>query len=228
MSTSTRERMRDHRRGLREQGLRPIQIWVPDIHSPRFAEQAHLQSLAVATSSLAEEDQAFIDAVSDPVAEPIPEVVREPPAGFGHGVHAARIGSVLQAWAERHEAGVVCAAETGFVLFRDPDTVRAPDAAFVSEERLAQVADREPFFEGAPDLAVEVVSPGDRAPEVAAKVRDYLGAGSRQVWIIRPRERTLTVHRPGAAPRHLGADTTLEGGDVLPGFSLRVARIFGE
>jgi len=156
------------------------------------------------------------------------DVVREPPAGFGHGVQAARIGSFLQVWVERHGAGVVCGAETGFVLFRDPDTVRAPDAAFVSEERLAQVADREPFFEGAPDLAVEVVSPGDRAPEVAAKVRDYLCAGSRQVWIIRPRERTLTVHRPGAAPLHLGADATLEGGDVLPGFSLRVARIFGE
>ena len=155
------------------------------------------------------------------------DVVREPPAGFGHGVQAARIGSFLQAWAERHGAGVVCGAETGFVLFRDPDTVRAPDAAFVSRERVAQVTDRERFFEGAPDLAVEVVSPGDRAPEVAAKIRDYLAAGSRQVWIVRPRERTLTIHRPGAAPLHLGANATLEGGDVLPGFSLRIARIFG-
>lgn len=154
-------------------------------------------------------------------------VVREPPAGFGHGVHAARIGSFLQVWVETHGAGVVCSAETGFVLFRDPDTVRAPDAAFVSWERVAQVADREPFFEGAPDLAVEVVSPGDTAPEVAAKVRDYLAAGSRQVWIVRPRERTITVHRPGAAPLHLGADARLEGGDTLPGFSLPVARIFG-
>ena len=156
------------------------------------------------------------------------DVVREPPAGFGHGVHAAKIGSFLQVWVETHGAGVVCGAETGFVLFRDPDTVRAPDAAFVSRERLAQVTDREPFFEGAPDLAVEVVSPGDAAREVAAKVRDYLAAGSRQVWIVRPRERTLTVHWPGAAPLHLGADATLDGGDVLPGFSLRVARIFGE
>ena len=71
MSTSTRERMREHRRRLREQGLRPIQIWVPDIRSPGFAEQAHLQSLAVATSSHAEEDQAFIDAVPDSLTETI-------------------------------------------------------------------------------------------------------------------------------------------------------------
>ena len=73
MSKSARERVRDHRRRLREQGLRPIQIWVPDVRSPGFAEQAHLQSLAVATSSQAEEDQAFIDAVSEPLTEPIPE-----------------------------------------------------------------------------------------------------------------------------------------------------------
>jgi Uma2 family endonuclease len=73
-----------------------------------------------------------------------------------------------------------------------------------------------------------VVSPGDTPPEVAAKVRDHLAAGSRQVWIIRPRERTVTVHRLGAAPHHLGTADTLDGGDVLAGFSLPVAKIFGE
>ncbi len=156
------------------------------------------------------------------------DLIREPPAGFGHGVHVSRIGFYLQAWVEEQGAGVVCGAETGFVLFRSPDTVRAPDAAFVARERVAQVTDRERYFEGAPDLAVEVVSPGDPAPQVDAKVRDYLDAGSRQVWIVRPREQMVTVHRPGAAPLDLGADDDLEGGDVLPGFSLPVARIFGE
>lgn len=178
--------------------------------------------------SLTAED-LFRLALSDLRAEVVRgDLVREPPAGFGHGVHASRIGSFLQSWVEEHRAGVVCGAETGFVLFRDPDTVRAPDAAYVSRDRVARVTDREPFFEGAPDLAVEVVSPGDTAPDVAAKVRDYLAAGSRQVWILRPRERTVTVHRPGAPPHHLGAADTLDGGDVLAGFSLPVARIFGE
>jgi Uma2 family endonuclease len=106
-------------------------------------------------------------------------------------------------------------------------SVRAPDAAFVTRERAERFADREKYFEGAPDLAAEVVSPGDSGREVAEKVGDYLAAGTRLVWVIDPRRRTVTVHRPGADPQTLGPDDLLEGGDLLPGFALPVSRLVG-
>ena len=155
------------------------------------------------------------------------DLVCEPPAGFENGVRSAGIGYHLRRFIEDHPIGVVCGAETGFVLFRNPDTVRAPDAAFVTRERAERVADREKYFEGAPDLAAEVVSPGDSRREVAEKVHDYLAAGTRLVWVIDPRRRTVTVHRPGADPRVLRPDGLLEGGDLLPGFSLPVSRLVG-
>jgi len=155
------------------------------------------------------------------------DLVCEPPAGFEHGVRTAGIGYHLQRFVEDHPIGVVCGAETGFVLFRDPDTVRAPDVAFVTRERAERFAEKEKYFEGAPDLAAEVVSPGDSMREVAEKVRDYLAAGTRQVWIIDSKRRSVTVHRPDADPRVLGPDDLLEGGDLLPGFSLRVSRLVG-
>lgn len=154
------------------------------------------------------------------------DLVCEPPAGFGHGVGVAKIGYFLQRYVEEHPIGIVCGAETGFVLFRGPDTVRGPDAAFVARERAERQADLEKFFEGAPDLAVEVLSPTNSEREVAEKVDDYLAAGTRLVWVVRPRRRTVTVHRPDAEPRLLGPGDRLDGGDLLPGFSLPVERLF--
>jgi Uma2 family endonuclease len=153
------------------------------------------------------------------------DLVCEPPAGFEHGVRTAGLGYHLQSFIEAHPVGVVCGAETGFVLFRNPDTVRAPDAAFVTRERAECFVTKEKYFEGAPDLAAEVVSPGDSRREVTEKVRDYLAAGTRLVWVIDPRRRTVTVHQPGADPQILGPEDLLEGGDVLPGFALPVSRL---
>lgn len=155
------------------------------------------------------------------------DLVCEPPAGFEHGVGAAGIGYFLQRYVEDHPIGVVCGAETGFVLFRNPDTVRAPDAAFVTRERAERVVEREKYFEGAPDLAAEVVSPGDSRREVAEKVQDYLAAGTRLVWIIDRRRKSVTVHRPSVEPQVLGPDDHLHGGDLLPGFSVPVSRLVG-
>jgi Uma2 family endonuclease len=154
------------------------------------------------------------------------DLVCEPPAGFDHGVRGTKLSFHLQAYVEQNPVGVVCGADTGFVLFRNPDTVRAPDAAFVTAERAARQERREFYFEGAPDLAAEVVSPGDSEREVAAKVADYLAAGSRLVWVVRPRRQTVTVHEPGKPPRTLTADGVLDGGDLLPGFALPVRALF--
>jgi Uma2 family endonuclease len=154
------------------------------------------------------------------------EIVKMSPAGFEHGAIALAIAAFLRAFVRQHKLGTVCAAETGFILTRDPDTVRAPDAAFVAAERVARQQRKEGFFEGPPDLAVEVVSPGDTDEEVEARILDYLGAGTQLVWIVRPKTRTITVYRSLKNVRVLTTQDSLEGDDVLPGFSIPVAEVF--
>jgi Uma2 family endonuclease len=153
------------------------------------------------------------------------EIVRMAPAGEEHGEIAISIGGFLHQYVRQHKLGKVYAAETGFVLSRDPDTVRAPDVAFVSAERLKRKA-RAAYFEGSPDLAVEVVSPSEREGEVKAKVQNYLCAGAKLMWIIRPPAQTITIHRPQSQPRVLTLDDTLDGEDGVPGFAVPVRDIF--
>lgn len=152
-------------------------------------------------------------------------VVREPMPSFGHGSASARIARFLLEWVESRELGEVV-GECGFVVQRDPDTVRGPDAAFVSAERLAAWSGDGPFFEGAPDLAVEVLSPSNTRGEVERKVREYLAAGARLVWVVDPASRSVTAYRTGEASRRVGPDDSLDGSDILPGFTLPVSRIF--
>jgi Uma2 family endonuclease len=154
------------------------------------------------------------------------EIVTMSPAGFEHGAIALTIAAFLRAFVRQNKLGTVCAAETGFILTRDPDTVRAPDAAFVAAERVARQQRKEGFFDGPPDLAVKVVSPGDTDDEVEAKILDYLNAGTKLVWIVRPKTRTITVYRSLKNVRVLTTQESLEGDDVLPGFSVLVAEIF--
>jgi Uma2 family endonuclease len=154
------------------------------------------------------------------------EVVRLTPAGGEHGVIALRIGARLLAFVEAHDLGAVCAAETGFLVARDPDTVRAPDAAFVSRERMAGGPPPRRFWPFAPDLAVEVVSPSERAEEVQERVRDWFTGGVRRLWLVYPGLRTVHVFRSPSEVRILGRGETLEGEDVLPGFACPVAEIF--
>jgi Uma2 family endonuclease len=154
------------------------------------------------------------------------EVISMPPAGYEHGEIAGYILVRLGGFVLQHRLGKVYAAETGFVLARDPDTVRAPDAAFVTAERSAAQKRRRGFFDGAPDLAVEVVSPDDADEAVQAKVLDYLQAGARMVWVIRPQTRTITTYRSLTQIRLLTEADTLDGEDLLPGFSLPVREIF--
>ena len=153
------------------------------------------------------------------------QLVREPPPGFEHGGISAAVGARLLAFVHEHRLGRVF-GEAGYLLASDPDTVRAPDASFVSTERLATAGRRGPYLVGAPDLAVEVVSPGNTRHEVVQKVGEYLAAGARAVWVIDPRRRTVTVHRPGCDPFPLGAGETLDGNEILPGFRLPVSEIF--
>jgi Uma2 family endonuclease len=154
------------------------------------------------------------------------EVVRMTPAGGEHGVVAMRIGARLLVHAEAHGLGVVCAAETGFLIRREPDTVRAPDVAFVARERIPAGGPPKAFWMLAPDLAVEVVSPSERGEDTQQRIRDWLEAGVRCVWVIYPTLRTVHVLRSLAAARILQAGDLLSGEDVLPGFTCPVAELF--
>lgn len=153
------------------------------------------------------------------------EIVEMVPPGAEHGRVAARLTMRLANYAECKRLGVVY-GETGFRVARDPDTVRAPDVAFVRASRASKATAG--FFEGAPDLAIEVVSPNDSAAELFAKVQDWLGAGAATVWVVDPRTQTVSVYGPRGSAHVLSAADRLAGDDVLPGFDLPVAEIFAE
>lgn len=147
------------------------------------------------------------------------------PAGFEHGQIAMLVGASLSSYVRERGIGTVTAAETGFILRRDPDTVRAPDVGFVSRERVVATHG---FFPGAPDLAIEVVSPGDTYSEVDAKVLDWLRAGARMVIVIDPQKKSAVVHRSVNETLRVGVDGILDGGDVVPGWKLPLAELFNE
>ncbi len=149
----------------------------------------------------------------------------EPP-GFGHGRVAMRIAALLDAHVVANGLGVVVAAETGFVLATDPDTVRAPDAAFVRRERFEALGDTVKHWPEAPDLAVEVVSPTERFSGIQDKALAWLAAGTRLVLVADPPLRTITAYRSPQDIRVHEQGKTIDASDAVPGWSLPVADAF--
>lgn len=139
---------------------------------------------------------------------------------------ALRLAARVFSFVESHDLGVVFTAETGFHLASDPDTVRAPDLAFVRRERIPESGIPTGYWPGAPDLAVEVISPGDTYEEVEEKVSQWLGAGTLLVWIVNPRHRTVTVRSEADTARILSDTDDLLGGQLLPGFRCAIAKLF--
>jgi Uma2 family endonuclease len=152
------------------------------------------------------------------------ELTGRPYAGCEEGVIAAHIAGTLGEFVHRCQLGVVVSG-TGFQTACNPDTVRAPDVAFVCAQRVPARLPRG-YFEGAPDLAVEVLSPDDRASEVMAKVEDWLEASCREVWVVDPKTQTVSVHRSRNETLILHAADRLTSDPLLPGFSVSVAEIF--
>ncbi len=149
------------------------------------------------------------------------------PGGGLHGRIIMHLSVTLTQYIEDHQLGEVYAAETGFLLKKKPDTVLAPDFAFVRSERVITGPDEEGYLPLAPDFAVEIVSRSQRRPQMAAKARRWLDAGTRLVWVVWPKAQRIDVWRAGETqPVTLGAGDTLEGYDVLPGFTHPVAAIF--
>ncbi len=152
-------------------------------------------------------------------------LVREPQPKELHGSVQAWPAHHLLDFVERRELGLVV-TESGYVLSEQRQTVRGPDVAFVAAARLEGGPLEEHFRRGAPDLAVEILSPSNRRAEVAEKVSEYLAAGARAVWLVDPRKRLVTVHQPGADPHVYAAGDELDGGEVLPGFRLPLSTLF--
>jgi Uma2 family endonuclease len=154
------------------------------------------------------------------------ELVQLPMSSMESSSIAAVIIGELIAFVRPQRLGLVMATDGAYILGRDPDTTRVPDASFIRADRVPPPAERRRFANLAPDLAVEVISPSDRASEVTTKVLTYLEKGVRLVWVVDPPTRTVTIYAPDGNARVLHDTDTLDGGDVLPGFSLPVIDIF--
>lgn len=148
------------------------------------------------------------------------------PAGGKHGRIAVRINKLLAIHVDDHGLGETFAAETGFLLATNPDTVRAPDAAFVNREKMNSLADDSGFLPFAPDLAAEVVSPHDSFVDVEEKAFTWLDSGTRLVIIVEPESETIHAYRSRSNIRVLGSEEVLDASDVVDGWQLRVSEVF--
>lgn len=153
-------------------------------------------------------------------------LVEMAPSGDTHTELGVWLAHLLINYVTPNDLGTVSGADGGYVLFHDPDTVRSPDVGFIAKARLKPRTGK--FYEMAPDLAVEIVSPNDTASEVRAKVKEYFQAGVRLVWVVYPNDRSVDVHRPNQPTVSLEVGETLDGGEVLPGFTLPVKDIFAQ
>jgi Uma2 family endonuclease len=148
------------------------------------------------------------------------------PGSWRHGKVISRLNSRLESYVEEHGLGVVFGAETGFRLASNPDTVRAPDVSFIAKEHLPAQEPVEAYWPGAPDLAVEVTSPGDRRSEIEEKIQAWLSAGCVAVWIVDPKTKTGAIHRSNADVQIVAAGEILQGDPIVPGFSCSLTEVF--
>jgi Uma2 family endonuclease len=154
------------------------------------------------------------------------ELITMSPAGQEHGAITINLTVLLAQHVKANKLGIVFAAETGFKLESDPDTVRAPDVSFIRRARVEREGISKGYGAGAPDLAVEVLSPDDSPRKVEKKTGDWFAGGALEVWNVNPRKRTVTVHHSTADATTLTEDEELDGGALLPGFRCRVSEVF--
>ena len=151
-------------------------------------------------------------------------IVREPPSTY-HGRVQSTLNLLVASYVRAHALGVVFGQDTGFKIASDPDTVRAPDLAFVDRARAGQIPPRG-YAAMAPDLVAEILSPDDRPGEVLAKVGAWLDAGVRLVWVIDPERHVAMAYHASGDVATVASDSTVSGEPVLPGFSFRLAELF--
>lgn len=143
-----------------------------------------------------------------------------------HGIVTARLTIAVGQHVEIEDVGEMFGAETGFLVEQNPDTVIGADVAFITHERLATIENINKFVPFAPDLAVEVLSPSNTVDEIDEKIALYFAAGARLVWVANPKRRTFAVYRSPTDVQIFTEADTLDGGDVLPGFTYNLAKLF--
>lgn len=148
------------------------------------------------------------------------------PTGLTHGEIVMNLGSELRSFTKPRRLGRVAGSDFGVLLERDPDTVREPDVAYISAQKLPLNIRSPGFWEGIPDIVAEIVSPSDSPQEVFDKARMWISFGAALVWTVDPETRTVEVHRPNQPLLKLSDDDTLDGGQILPGFSCPVRDLF--
>ena len=148
------------------------------------------------------------------------------PSGWRHGAVVDNLHTLLGSFIRARGLGRGFGAETGFRIACDPDTVRAPDFAFIAKEHIPSEPPEEGYWPGAPDLAVEVLSPSDRTGEVDEKIDAWLNAGCAAVWVIDPKLETVTVYRSRTDVQVKTAGEELQGDPIVPGFSCGVDELF--
>jgi Uma2 family endonuclease len=178
------------------------------------------------TTKLISADELF-EMGEDAPYELIRGVLREAtPTGGSHGWIGLRFGGRLGVFVDQHDLGLTYGAETGFVIEVDPDTVLAPDVAFVRSDLLPPEEEDEKFVPVAPDLVFEVISPSNRRREVEEKVSLYLEAGVRMVILVYPRRRTVDVIRSDHDRQSLTEGDEFDGQEVVPGFRSAISDLF--
>ena len=146
--------------------------------------------------------------------------------GVNHGRTVMNAGFELRSFIKPRGLGTLLGSDTGIWLERDPDTVREPDIAYISAEKMPLDADIPGYSEIVPDLVVEVRSPNNSLREISEKALMWLDFGVRLVWVAHPGTRTVDVYSPDGSVLTLTEDDNLDGGDVLPGFACAVKDIF--
>lgn len=182
--------------------------------------------MATATGLLSAEDFAALPTKGMRLELVRGEIIAMAPTFGDHGVTTNTLSFYITQYVKPRKLGKVCAAETGFLLSRNPDTVRAPDCAFIQANRVTPEVTAAFWIPVIPDLVVEVVSSGDRPKAVAEKVSMWLDAGVRLVWVVYPARHEVVAHRLGQPEMTLTERDTLDGLDVIPGFTLPIADIF--
>lgn len=156
------------------------------------------------------------------------ELIVLSPAAYWSSMVAAAFLVRIRAYVLENGLGIVAGPDGGMLLRRAPDTMRAPDVSFVRRDRVPANIAASGFIPAAPDLAVEVLSPSDRYSQVSRKIRDYFAAGTRLVWVVDPDDRVTMVHHPDRPVEIIGPEGTLDGGEILPGFTLSLAELWAE
>ena len=195
--------------------------------SSKEATMAIATEIKTANKLYSAQDLESISANGKRYALILGELIEMPPAGNEHGMFTDLVSSNASVYAQQKKLGVGFAAETGFKLTRNPDTVLAPDWSFIVNERLLKPIEKS-YGTVVPDLVIETRSPGDSRSEFLSKTLLWLDAGVKIVWGIDPKNRTLTVYRMNSPARILVSGDTLEGDEVLPGFTYPLNRLFGE